>query len=60
MKKGSDEWVSSSLYLLSLYLEYGADDRAARLAKSMSEQAQSKNLFVESPFIRQLIGCYGE
>jgi len=58
-KKG-DEWLSASLFLMSLYIEYGLDDRAAKLAKELRKDKRVAVFFAESRYMEDLINCHAK
>ncbi len=58
-RKG-DDWLSASLFLMSLYIEYGLDDRAARLAKELQKDKRVVVFFADSDYMKALINCFAK
>lgn len=60
LKKGSDDWTSCALFLFSLYLEYGADDRAARLGRELQSCGKDSDLFADNAYLKALMENYAK
>jgi hypothetical protein len=60
LKPGSEEWTSNSLFLFSLYMEYGADDRAARMARELRSYGKESDLFQDNPHLEGLMECFAK
>jgi len=57
---GSDAWNSYALFLFSLYLEYGADDRAAALAKQLAARGKESELSGSNSYLKGLMESFGK
>lgn len=58
LSAGTDSWFSQSLMLFSLYMGYGADDKAAHLCRELLAYGKDSDLFKSNEYLEGLMKTY--